>query len=369
MCVLSVMRILMPGILVGLVLGSSASPAASKDLNSYVTAAAKKREFHGAILIQQGGRTKYAGSHGFANISFHVPSAPSTKYKIASITKAFTSVLILQLRERGRLDLGDTIEHHLPGYAGEGARRVTIHQLLNHTSGISNMDQTKSMADALQNGIPVYQSPFSPQQILEQFTSGPLVHEPGLAFSYNNGDYVILGRIIERLEGKPFESVLRERILAPMGMSDSGMLRQQLVISSLADTYFYRDDIKQLVPDLPNYPENWFAAGAMYSTAGDLAKFSSALFGERLLCRASLDLMLKPGLDDYGYGVWVHDMKFSGKPYRVMKRPGSIMGAQTQLLHILDLDLTVIILSNVGNNNLDDFVRDLAEAALINSSR
>ena len=112
-------------------------------------------------------------------------------------------------------------------------------------------------------------------------------HEPGKVFDYNNGDYVILGKIIEKLTGKPYEDVLKERILSPLGMTGSGILHQRDIVSNLADTYFYRDDIKTLVPDLPAYPENWYAAGAMYSTLADLRTFSNALFGGKLVTQVA----------------------------------------------------------------------------------
>lgn len=126
-------------------------------------------------------------------------------------------------------------------------------------------------------------------------------------------------------------------------------------------TYFFREDLKALVNDLPVYPENWYAAGAMYSTVDDVLTFSRALFGTRLLKRETLALMIKPGLDDYGYGVWSYETKINGKPHRVVKRPGQIMGAQSQLYHFLDEDVTIIILSNTGTTNLDELVAEIGK--------
>lgn len=332
--------------------------------DSFVTAYASEHNFNGTILIQKKGEISFAKSFGLANISFKVPNTPQTKYKIASITKVFTSVLILQLYEQGKIDLNKTIGTYLPDYAGEGAGKVTIHQLLNHTSGLPNFDTVTDMETALKSGIPVYQTPYTSDQLLARFCSGKLVNVPGKVFDYNNADYIVLGKIIERVYGHPYERVLRDKILQPLKMDNTGMLHQSDILEGLADTYFYRPDLKALVNDLPVYPENWYAAGGMYSTVSDVLAFANALFGARLLKRETLALMTKPGLDDYGYGLWAYDTKINGKKHRVVKRPGQIMGAQTQLYHFLDDDVTIIILSNTGTTNLDELVAEIGKTVV-----
>jgi len=329
--------------------------------DSFIDAYAKEHGFNGSILIQKGGEVGFARSYGLANIPFKVPNTIQTKYKIASITKVFTSVLVLQLHEQGKIDLNKTIGTYLPDYAGEGAGKVTVHQLLNHTSGLANFDTVKDMETALKSGIPVYQTPYTSDQLLEKFSSGKLVNEPGKVFDYNNADYVVLGKIIERVYGKPYEQVLAERILQPLKMENTGMLHQSDILEGLADTYFYRDDLKALVNDLPVYPENSYAAGGMYSTVNDVLAFSNALFGGRLLEEETLALMFKPGLDDYGYGLWSYETKVGDRKYRVVKRPGQIMGAQAQLYRFLDDDVTIIILSNTGTTDLDEFVAEIGK--------
>ncbi|HEY5802797.1 MAG TPA: serine hydrolase domain-containing protein [Lysobacter sp.] len=328
---------------------------------AYTADYAGKHRFNGTVLVKQRGEVVYAQSFGEADMTFAVPSSRQTKYRIASITKLFTATLVMQLYEQGRLDPDRTIASYLPDYAGPAAQRVTVHQLLNHTSGIDNMDKVTSAEQAITEGVPAYQHPYSTDQLLARFASGPLVHEPGKVFDYNNADYVILGKIVERLYGKRFDDVLAERILRPLAMADSGMLYQYDIVKGLASTYFVRDDLGRLVNDLPVYPENWYAAGAMYSTADDLLKFSDALFAGRLLKPATLAKMFTPGLDDYGYGLWSYTTKVDGKPYRVVKRPGQIMGAQCQLYRFLDEDLTVVILSNTGTTDLDEFVAGIGK--------
>ncbi|MBV9925742.1 MAG: beta-lactamase family protein [Acidobacteria bacterium] len=330
----------------------------------YVESYAKARGFSGTVLIQKGGRTVYAKSFGWANRQHKVPNNIDTKYRIASITKAFTAVLILRLYERGMIDLNKTIRTYLPDYTGEAGDKVTIRQLLNHTSGMANIDRNLTSAEsAIRNGIPHYQTPLTTDELLARYCSERLVNEPGKVFDYNNADYIVLGKIIERVRGETFGQVLGEEILRPLGMRDSGMLYQHDVLEGLADTYFFRDDVKRLSNDLPVYIENWYAAGAMYSTARDLLKFSDALFDARLLRAETLALMLRPGLDDYGYGVWVYAAEINHRRRWIVKRPGRIMGAQSMLFHLLDGGVTVIILGNTDAVSLDDFAAEVGKRA------
>lgn len=329
---------------------------------AYIDSFVSKNNFNGTILIAKSGNTNYEKSFGLANMQFKVPNTPDTRYKVASITKAFTTVLIMQLYEQGKIDLNKTIGTYLPAYTGEAKDKVTIIQLLNMTSGIYNMDAGATLESALKNGLPQYQKPYTSDDMLIQFSSGKLVAKPGTAFDYNNADFIILGKIIEKVSGKSFEENLKEKILQPLGMVNSGMLSQMNIVDKLADTYFYRDDIKSMVNDLPVYIENWYAAGAMYSTAGDILKFSDALFAKKLLKQSSLDLMFTSGLGEYGYGVWVYkNYDIHHKMYTIIKRPGSIMGAQAMLFHILEEGSTIMILSNTGTVSLDDFAARIAE--------
>ena len=338
--------------------------AQSAQLDDFVAEYAQQHDFSGTVLVQQDGKRRYQRSFGLSSVQLGVANTGQTRYWIASITKLFTSTLVLQLHQEGKLDLQATIGTYLPDYAGEGADKVTLHQLLNHTSGLDNFDQVKSLEQALKQGLPNYQTPYTSEQLLQKFCSGSLVHAPGTTFDYNNGDYIILGKIIERITRRTYEQVLRERILTPLGMADTGMLHYHNIIKGLASTYSYRDDLKALSNDFPVYPENWYAAGAMYSTVSDVLKFSNALFGSELLQKENVALLTTPGLDDYGYGLWIYETRVGAAKYRVAKRPGRIMGAQAQLYHFLDKDLTVVILANTAGTDLDGFVARIGKAAL-----
>lgn len=341
---------------------SFVAPAQHSGVDTFISNFSKKNNFNGTILISHNSRNIYKKSFGLANISFKVANTPDTKYKVASITKAFTSVLILQMHQEGKLDLDKTIITYLPEYKGPAGDKVTIRQLLNMTSGMRNMEAGLTFESALKQGMPQYQLPHTSDQMLVQYCSDSLVNQPGTQWDYNNAEFIILGKIIEKIAGKTYEQALTEKILRLLKMDNTGMLKEEKIIEKLADTYFFRDDLKMLSNDLPIYYSNWFAAGAMYSTADDIAKFAEALFGGKLLRVPVLKQMFTSGLNEYGLGVWVYqNYDINGKMYTIVKRPGSIMGAQAMLFHVLENNSTIIILSNTGTVSLDDFAADIAK--------
>lgn len=324
---------------------------------------ARKHDFNGTILVRHRGTVVYHKSFGIADRAFNVPVTLDTKFRVASITKLFTSVLVLQLAEQEKLNLDATIKRYLPAYTGPAGDRVTIHQLLRHVSGMQNPDTVSSVESAIANGLPQYQLPATSDQLLTRLASGPMVNEPGSKFDYNNAEYIVLGKVIEAIEGKAFDLVLQERILSPLGMRASGMMRQAAIVPRLAPAYF-KGPGNTIGNDLPVYIDNWYAAGAMYSTTMDLSRFAAALYEGSLLKPASRERLLTPGLDHYGYGLWVDSIKVGGKRERIAYRPGSIMGANAAFYRVLDRDVTVIILSNTNLTDLDEFAPWIARTIL-----
>ena len=182
-------------------------------------------QFSGTVLISRGAETILHRGFGEADLSFHIPCGPATRYRIASITKLFTATLVLQLVQEKKLDLDKTIGAYLPHYGGPAKDKSTLRQLLHHTAGIQNFDHgLTSFTDAARTGMPAYQLPHTSDELLAQFASGPMTHAPGAVFDYNNGDFVLLGKILETLEGKPFEAVLQQRILDPLKLESTGPL-------------------------------------------------------------------------------------------------------------------------------------------------
>lgn len=355
----------MKAFMLAMALCLAAVPAAiGAPLDAFIDAYARDHAFSGSVWVQQDGKVRYARSFGLASLTFGVPNDAGTRYPIASITKLFTSALILQLRDEGRLDLDRSVRTYLPDYRGEAADKVTLRQLLHHTSGLPGYDRATDAASAIRDGMPVYQLPHDSDALLARYASGALVFPPGTKFEYNNADYVVLGKIVERLRGMRFEQALRQYLLQPLGLQDSGLLRQDTVVPRLAQTYFHRAENGPLTPDLPVYPENWYASGAMYSTPKDLLEFANALFGGRILSKGALAQLLEPGLDEYGLGLWVYEARAGGRAWRVAKRPGRIMGGQAQLYRFLDRDITVIVLANTDAVDTDEFVAGIGREIL-----
>lgn len=151
-------------------------------------------------------------------------------------------------------------------------------------------------------------------------------------------------------------------------MKNTGVRYQHDFVPDLANTYTTTGKGKTIVNDMPVYFENWYAAGAAYSTTPDLLKFVDALYGGKLLKPESLDQMLKPGLDGYGFGVWIGEADFGGKQYSAVNRPGRIMGANASLRHFngigFDTALNIIILSNTNATDLDGFSWQIGKTLL-----
>lgn len=313
----------------------------------------RDKNFNGTVLIATNGKIDYLKGIGVSNRQNQTKINSKTKFKVASITKTFTAVLILKLYEQGKLDLKATIEKYLPEYKGEGKDKVTIHNLLTYSSGIPNCEGNL--------GITVYQSPISIDDFINKYCSGNLEFEPGKQFSYNNGDYIILGRIIEKLSGKTFEQVLDSTILKPLKMHNTNLLYSRDVISGLADTYNIDDSTNSFYKDDPMYIENYYSAGAMYSTVEDLLKFDEGIFSYKLLNKETVDLMLTPYPELYGvaYGFWVTENKFGNQNIKVANRQGSIWGANANWLHLIEQNKTILVLSNTNATNLQDLTEQL----------
>lgn len=326
---------------------------------------AREKEFNGTVMVVRNGKALYQRSLGIADRSFGVKVTARTRFRIASVTKAFTSTLVLQLVDEGKLDLEKPIRTYLPNFPGEGGDRITLRQLLNHTSGLPNLDAAVgSYANAERNGFDHYQRVFTPDGLVARWVKGPLQAEPGRKFDYNNGDYIVLGRIVEVTLKKPLGVALRERIFKPLRLNDTGLLTRRRIVKNLAPTYIAPDAKRGLEQEIPTYAENWAGAGSMYSTAPDLARFADALFRGRLLKPATLKKMLTPGLDDYGFGVWVYRIDVKGRRYTAVKRPGGIMGVNVELFHLREPGLTIIVLTNTNQVDTSNLGRKIAEAAL-----
>ncbi len=317
----------------------------------------QKKRFSGNVLIAKNGEIIFEQSTGIANRTWNIPMSIDAKFKICSITKTFTTVLAMQLIEAGKLQLNGTIGMYLPNYQGPARDQVTIEHLLTYSSGLDNADQRD---DAM------YQSLISVDSIIKRFGSGPLLTKPGTQFSYKNIDFIILGKILEMVSGKPFPILLQQQILDPLQMHKSGYLTNSMIVPGLVNSYQV-DSLGHFQQDDPYWIDNFFSSAAMYSSIQDFQLFDKALFQGKLVQKSSLDLMLKPHreLGGVALGFWVSDAQIGGVKTRVADRRGSIAGSNAIWYHLIDQNISFLILSN---NNAFDLVelRDVLAKAVLN---
>lgn len=309
----------------------------------------KSHQFNGTILVQSKTQRLYTKSLGRANFQFDIPNTNATKYKIASITKLFTSVLIMQLVEQGRINLSNPIATYLPNYGGEGATRVSVYHLLTATSGIESNEKEMTPEE-----IPlIYLRPYTTSQLLDTFCSGKLENIPGQVWNYNNADYVILGKIIEAVYHKSYTDVLSQQILKPLNIQNTGMFSTSKVIKNLANVYEVTDSL-HIENTPPMYTENYYAAGGLYSTAEDLLKFADGLYTYKLVSKESCEAIIKPYLSGYGLGLWISTLTVNNHKVRVAERQGAIWGTKTRLIRVPEKDITLILLSNAQTTSIDE---------------
>lgn len=316
-------------------------------IQEVLTLANKYRQFNGSALVAENGKVIYKGAFGMANMEWNIPNTPETTFRLGSITKQFTATLTLQLVEQGKIKLDGKISDYLPDYRKDIGEKVTIHHLLTHTSGIPSYT---GLPNFFEN---VSRNPYKVADFVKQYASGNLEFEPGTKFAYNNSGYFLLGAIIEQVTGKPYEQVLREKILDPAGMKNTGYDHHGTLIPKRASGYSNTPDgytnAAYLDMSIP------YAAGSMYSTVEDLFLWDQALYTDKLLSAQSKELMFKPFLDDYAYGWVVSNAAFkqNDQPVQIIRHGGGINGFATLLVRLVSQKHFIVVLDNTGSPALD----------------
>jgi D-alanyl-D-alanine carboxypeptidase len=315
----------------------------------------QRGHFSGAVLISRDHRVLFAKGFGVANADWSIPNTTETKFDIGSITKTFTATLVLQLEQQRKLALTDSVCAFIvpcpPAWSP-----VTLHHLLSHTSGIFNLtlapdfDRERGTAQTR-------------EEILARICTRPLAFVPGTKFEYSNSNYYLLALIIEKITGPPYESVLKQRILEPLGMRDTGVIKRGYVLSQHA-TGYRPTTSGTLEVDSP-IDESWsFGAGSMYSTVGDLEKWSAALDSDRILPRATLERMWQPVKGEYGYGWELPTVPLAPGSRRIVQHAGFVPGFVTVFERVVDERLTVIVLANSLASEPRRVARSLGALAL-----
>jgi D-alanyl-D-alanine carboxypeptidase len=314
-------------------------------LDAYLDSRMKSAHIAGlSVAVVRNGRPLLVRHFGLANVEWGAPTAPETVYQIASLTKQFTATAVMMLAEEGKLALDDRITAHLSGLP-EAWSTVTIRHLLTHTSGI------KSYTD-LDEFWKTSRQEITKASLIKLIAKYPLQFEPGARFSYNNSGYFLLGMLIEQLSGKRYATFLNERIFQPLEMTGTRVNDLTEVIPRRASGYFWQGN-RHRNGDYTS-PSGPYAAGAIVSTVEDMAKWDSALYGEKLIRRASLEQMWTPmrlnngRATDYGFG-WV--VTNYGKPNAYVHHGGGIPGFSTYIVRYLEPRITVILFSNTETDS------------------
>lgn len=326
---------------------SAQTPAPSKaqQLDELVQQYAKAGQFNGTLLVADQGKVVLQKGYGLANQEQQVPNTADTKFRLGSLTKQFTAVAVLQLVEKKQLRLDGTVSDYLPDYPPATGRRITLHHLLTHTSGIPSY-----------TGLPNYVSEISrtaytPAQLVQVFAGLPLEFEPGTRYKYNNSGYALLGAIIEKVTGKTYAQVLQDNIFKPLRMTNSGYDNPNVALANRAAGYEAKPGggfepttfVDMSVP---------YSAGALYSTVGDLYRWSQALDGTKLLSEASKKLMFTAYKNNYGYGWIVAKGRLGADSVRLQEHNGAVNGFRTYLTRVPERGQLVILLDNTSSSSL-----------------
>jgi CubicO group peptidase (beta-lactamase class C family) len=305
---------------------------------------AKKASPSYSVAIVKSGKVVYAKGYGLADIENEVPATPESVYRLGSITKQFTATIIMQLIQESKLKLDDTCRSILPEVP-LAWEKVTVRQLLNHTSGIKSYTEVKGifMNDAMK--------PTTPAGIIKTVENEPLDFEPGTKWHYNNTGYELLGMIIEKLDTRPFGDSLKARILDPLGMKNTFFTSERTIVKHRVHGYTGdKDGFKNAHYLNMDWP---YAAGSMESTVLDLAKWDAALYGDKILPQKALAEMWtstslgKDQVANYGFGWNV--AKING--IQVVEHGGGIHGFSTFIRRIPSKNLTIIVLCNNDDGN------------------
>ena len=301
-------------------------------IQAYLAPFVKTGNFTGAVLVARKGRVLFRGAYGMASYELQVPNTAETRFHIASVSKLFTAVAILQLQEQGRLRVADSLARFLPDFPN--AERITLDNLLTHTSGIPNIND-------LADYDSFARSPHTVQQLVANFAGLPLEFQPGSDYHYSNSNYNLLALVLEKVTGKSYGDYIREHTLEPAGMLHSG----------------HDGDARRLIPfaalgyepaGLSGYEKapyldwsNKTGNGSLYSTVDDLYRFDRALNTNLLLQAATREKYFVEGRGNR-YGWFIR--RRAGR--RVMSSNGRSPGFTAELDRFPDDDVTIIVLSN-----------------------
>ncbi|WP_182898293.1 serine hydrolase [Microbispora sp. H10830] len=330
---------------------------------AYLRDLAAKKQFTGSALVVRRGRVLARFAAGEADEKKHIPNRLDTVYRIASVTKQFTSMIVLKLRDRGLLGLDDRICPYLvPGYIDAcptAWRPITIREILTHTSGIPDIQQLPGFYAKLSQ-------PTTTRKLIQRFVNLPLDFKPGTSWKYSNSGYILAGAIIQSVTHKPYGTVLHDEITGPLHLEHTGYSRGNPP-DGYAKGYF---TLGQPAP--PINGSEAFSATGIYSTIDDIARWDRAFGSYTVAPPATVKQAFTPQAkcpstgclnlpsSAYAFG-WLVD-RLQG--HRLRYHPGLLQGYAASNMYLPDDDIEVVLLSNVQDTDTAGIARHLATLAL-----
>lgn len=330
--------------------GAAVPNSTRERLDLVASSFTKDEAFMGAVLVAKGPDILLDKGYGKAVAEWNIPDSPDAKFRIGSMTKQFTAALVLLEQEEGKLSVDDPIRKYLPD-SPAAWDKITIGDLLHHTSGVPNFIFDKRFFEWRMVAR-------TPVEEMDFFKDKPLNFAPGTQWEYSNSNYMLLGMILEKVTGRRYVDLLQERILAPLGMKDSGLDDDDLILPERAEGY--QPGSKGIVPVRSQSMSVAWSTGAMYSTTRDLLRWEQGLFGGKVLSALSLKQMTTATKGNYGCGVFVSrkdDME-------VVEHGGSIEGFNSYMIYVPARNIAVIALSNVSGDAPDKMAVKLLDVTL-----
>lgn len=332
---------LFPAFLFGLY--SIAQPFQGK-LDTLLDAYHKMGSFNGSVLVARQGAIIWQKGEGLKDTKAAVANDERTIFQIGSVTKQFTSAIILRLQDQRKLSVQDKLSKYLPDFPHSD--EISIENLLTHSSGVYNYTDDRAFM------INHTTQPMARDSLLALFKNKPLGFKPGEKFSYSNSGYILLGIVIEKITGKPYFQVVSENIFQPLHMDHSGFDFAELKSADKA-TGYSSAEMDQPAPVVDSSVS--FAAGALFTTVGDLFKWDRALYTDRIVSQGSLEKAFTPYKSNYGYG-WAIDSVY-GK--RDLSHGGSILGFTSFILRVPETGICIVLLDNHQSTVLNKIASDI----------
>jgi CubicO group peptidase (beta-lactamase class C family) len=299
----------------------------------------ENEQFYGTILIAVKGEIIYQNASGYADRDSLIPNTLDTKFRIASVTKQITTMLILQMVEEGILDLDGKLTDYLPEYPKDKGDGITVHHLLTHRSGIIGEPKVPNLEQ-------IEKFYHSPKQMIDLITSFDLASRPGSRYEYSNFGYYLLGLIIERVSGKSYGELLQEKICVPVGMTNTlpDVTGKGFINRAKGYHYSYFNG-----PEIAPHLDMSFAysCGHLLSTVHDLYLWDRALYSEKLLSNEMKELFF----DKYGWLYQRVAVGNEGQTARANLIAGSINGFKANMLRIADNEIFITQLTNHKEHN------------------